>query len=121
MLGMEGIAIVLLNREGMIQYFSPGAEQLFGYRAEEAAGARMDLIIPENLRERHWRGWRKAWDSGQIREGLAALIPVACADGEVRQFAGRLQPVRSAHGELVAAMGIWSPADPRDKELYVLS
>jgi PAS domain S-box-containing protein len=115
-----GIAIVLLNRRGVIQYWSPGAEELFGYRAEDATGALMDLIIPEHLRERHWNGWRKAWASGQIREGLTALIPVRCADGEVRHFAGRLQPVRSAHGELVAAMGIWSPADLRDKDLYVL-
>lgn len=118
---MEGIAIVLLNREGVIEYFSPGAEELFGYRAEAVTGARMDLIIPENLRERHWKGWHKAWARGDIRDGLVAMIPVAREDGEIRQFAGRLQPVRSAHGELVAAMGIWSPADPRDKDLYVLS
>jgi hypothetical protein len=81
----------------------------------------MDVIVPENLRERHWAGWREAWASGEIREGLAAMTPVRCADGQIRQFAARLQPVRSAHGELVAAMGIWSPADARDKDLYVLS
>jgi PAS domain S-box-containing protein len=36
---VDGIAIVLLNRDGVIQYWSPGAEELFGYRAEDAAGA----------------------------------------------------------------------------------
>jgi PAS domain S-box-containing protein len=117
---MERAAIVLLNRDGVIQYWSSGAEELFGYRAEDATGARMDFIIPEHLRGRHWNGWRRAWAAGEIPEDLTALIPVRCTDGEIRQFAGLL-PVRSAHGELVAAMGIWSPPDPRDTALYVLS
>ena len=30
-----------------------GAENIFGYSASEAIGREIDIIIPENLRERH--------------------------------------------------------------------
>lgn len=118
---MEQTAIVLLNRDGVIEYWSEGAEALFGYRAADVTGSVMDVIIPGHLRERHWAGWSRAWERGDIRDGLVALIPVLCHDREIRRFAGRLQPIRAPHGELVAAMGIWSPADSRDAELYVFS
>jgi PAS domain S-box-containing protein len=118
---MDPTAIVVLSPDGAIRYWSPGAEILFGYRAPDVTGSSMDVIIPEHLRERHWCGWRKAWENGDIRDGLVAMIPVRCADGEIRQFAGRLQPVRAPHGDLVAAMGIWSPASSGDARLPVLS
>jgi len=118
---MNRTAIVLLSPEGVIQYWSVGAEVLFGYRAADVTGSSMDVIIPGDLRERHWSGWRKAWENGDIRDGLVAMIPVRCADGKIRQFAGRLQPVRAPHGDLVAAMGIWSPASSEDARLHVLS
>ena len=52
---MEGI--VSTNSEGVVVDFNPAAEKLFGYRRAEAIGRNIaDLIIPEELRERHKTG-----------------------------------------------------------------
>jgi hypothetical protein len=103
----------------VIQFWSAGAEVLFGHRSADVTGSRMDVIIPAAPRERHRRGWLRAWDDGMIRDNLVALIPVLCKDGVVR--ARRAPPAGiCAHGRLVAAMGIWSPASEDDARLLVL-
>lgn len=71
---MEQTAIVLLNREGVIQHWSDGAAALFGYPAADVTGSVMDAFIPEHLRERHWAGWRRARERGDSRDaGLHVL------------------------------------------------
>jgi len=47
-------AILVADRQGQVRYWNTGAEQMFGYSAVEAVGQSLDLIIPENLRFRHW-------------------------------------------------------------------
>ena len=50
--------------EGVIRYWNLGAQQIFGYTADEAIGQSLDLIIPENLRERHWDGYHRVMATG---------------------------------------------------------
>jgi PAS domain S-box-containing protein len=45
--------VVATDRDGIIQVWNPGAERIFGHRADEALGQSLDLI-PERLRARHW-------------------------------------------------------------------
>ena len=45
-------AVVASDREGLIRFWSPGAERIFGHSAAEALGQSLDLIIPERLRAR---------------------------------------------------------------------
>ena len=42
-------AVIAADRGGIIQFWNPGAERLFGYRAGEALGCSLDIIIPEAL------------------------------------------------------------------------
>jgi PAS domain S-box-containing protein len=49
-------AILVADRQGLIQYYNIGAERMFVYSAAEAVGLSLELIIPENLRGRHWEG-----------------------------------------------------------------
>jgi PAS domain S-box-containing protein len=45
-------AIIARDREGRIATWNPGAEQMFGFSAEEATGRRyIDLLVPEDERE----------------------------------------------------------------------
>lgn len=60
-------ALVYSDRDGIIRRWNRGAEQLFGFSAAEALGRSLDLIIPENLREAHWRGFDAAVHSGRTR------------------------------------------------------
>jgi PAS domain S-box-containing protein len=49
-------AIIAADREGIICFWNPGAERIFGYAAADATGRSLDIIIPERLRNRHWDG-----------------------------------------------------------------
>ena len=60
-------AILVSDREGIILFWNSGAEQLFGHTAAEAVGQSLDLIIPENLRQRHWDGYRRVMASGETK------------------------------------------------------
>jgi PAS domain S-box-containing protein len=69
-------AIVATDREGVITFWNPGAERIFGFTAEEAVGHTLDLMIPENLRARHWSGFRHTMETGISRYGHGDLLSV---------------------------------------------
>ena len=60
-------ALIFADVEGVMRIWNPAATKLFGFDAEAAIGASLDLIIPERLREAHWTGYRRAMASGNTR------------------------------------------------------
>lgn len=60
-------AIMFADLDGLIRLWNKGAEAMFGYSSAEAAGKSLDIIIPENLRGRHWEGYYKVMASGVTR------------------------------------------------------
>ena len=50
-------AIVAADKEGIIRFWNPGAERIFGYASAEAVGQSLDIIIPQGQRQRHWQGY----------------------------------------------------------------
>ena len=69
-------AIVYADADGVIRFWNRGAEQIFGWSAEEAVGRSLDLIIPERLRDRHWEGWNKVMETGRSRYAAGELLAV---------------------------------------------
>ena len=69
-------AIVASDRGGTITFWNPGAVRIFGYTSEEALGQSLDLIIPENLRARHWQGYEKVMATGESHYGQGYLLSV---------------------------------------------
>jgi PAS domain S-box-containing protein len=69
-------AIVATDRDGRITFWNPGAERIFGFAADEAIGKSLDLIIPENLRARHWEGFHHVMKTGVSRYGDGDLLSV---------------------------------------------
>jgi PAS domain S-box-containing protein len=55
-------AIVAADKDGIIRFWNPGAERIFGHASGEAIGQSLDIIIPERLRARHWLVWRDNLD-----------------------------------------------------------
>jgi PAS domain S-box-containing protein len=76
LLSSRSDAIVVADRDGIIRFWNPGAERIFGRTAAETIGRSLDLIIPERLRERHWQGFRHTVATGQSRYGEGDLLSV---------------------------------------------
>jgi PAS domain S-box-containing protein len=52
--------VITMDHSGNVLEFNPAAERTFGYTSEEAVGKEMaELIVPEDLRDRHRRGLRR--------------------------------------------------------------
>src|SRR5580700_8746071 len=69
-------AAVYSDAEGKIRYWNKGAEGIFGFTASEAIGQTLDIIIPANLRQRHWDGYEQTMRTGVTRYGAGDLLAV---------------------------------------------
>jgi PAS domain S-box-containing protein len=75
-------AIVVTDADGIIRLWNHGAERMFGHPATQAVGRSLDLIIPEKLRDRHWRGYRQTTATGHTDYGDSLLaVPATHRDG----------------------------------------
>jgi len=77
-------AIIFADHEGIIRLWNTGAEAIFGYKAQEALGQSLDLIVPEKLRKNHWEGYRKVMATGKTRYGKETLAVPAITKGDNR-------------------------------------
>lgn len=68
--------VVVVDRHGVIRFWNAGAERIFGRSAAEALGQRLDLIIPERHRDRHWEAFDRAVAEGRSRYGPTDLLSV---------------------------------------------
>jgi PAS domain S-box-containing protein len=97
--------VVLTDAEGVIRFWSAGAETAFGYAAIEAVGQTLDLIVPAEYSDAHWAGFRRAMAAGAAAaEGQISPFPVRRADGAVSPVPGRLTLIRRADGLTIGAM-----------------
>jgi PAS domain S-box-containing protein len=69
-------AVIATDHAGNIIFWNPGAVRIFGFAADEAIGRSLDLIIPDNLRERHWAGYRRVMQTGESHYGHGDLLSV---------------------------------------------
>jgi PAS domain S-box-containing protein len=106
---------------GVIQSWSPGAEQLLGLSQSSVVGKTLDVIVPEDFRERHWAGFHRAMASGSsFIDGQAAILPVLCGDGQVHHLAGRLSLLKDPTGRAVGAMAIYMSSTGLESQLPVI-
>ena len=110
---MDQHAIIIGNADGVIQFWSPGAASLFGHTAIDAVGKRLDLVVPPDLREMHWKGFGHAMQTASMNgEGEFFDIPGLCSDGQVRPLRGQLRLLRNENGVAIGAMAIFTAAAP---------
>ncbi|MFN2612639.1 MAG: PAS domain S-box protein [Solirubrobacterales bacterium] len=81
---------VVADRDGVIQRWGSELESVFGWSPEEAVGRKVDLIIPPVLRERHWRGFHNAINSGQLKRPGELKVPAINKSGAVIPVQGVL-------------------------------
>lgn len=79
-------AVIVVDGGGVIRYWNAGAHRIFGHTAEAALGQRLDLIIPESLRQRHWEAFDKALATGESRYGPDEMLSVPAITAEGRRI-----------------------------------
>ena len=76
-------AIIYADVKGIITFWNKGAERVFGFSERDAIGQSLDIIIPANLRKRHWDGFAETIRSGKTRysAGDVLAVPALRKDG----------------------------------------
>jgi PAS domain S-box-containing protein len=69
-------AIIYADAKGRIFFWNTGAERVFGFSSSEAIRQSLDIIIPANLRKRHWDGYHATVLSGTTRYGAGDILAV---------------------------------------------
>ena len=114
-------AIMFSDREGIIRIWNSGAERMFGFSSDEALGQSLDLIIPENLRGRHWDGYHRVMQSGSSRYSPDLLsAPALRKDGTRLSTEFSMVMVKDDNGAMVGVAAIIRDVSARwqrEKEL----
>ena len=115
-------AVIAADRDGMITFWNPGAERIFGHPAGEALGQSLDLIIPERLRAAHWRGFTEVIRTGQSRYGSGDLlsVPGLGRDGRRISLEFTIVPLTDADGRTTGMAAVLRDITSRYEELKTL-
>jgi PAS domain S-box-containing protein len=115
-------AIVYADAEGVIRVWNRGATRIFGFAEAEAVGRSLDIIIPENLRERHWHGYRATMRTGQSRYGDGQLlsVPAVRKDGTRVSVEFTIVPFTDDAGRMIGIAAVMRDATARFEELRAL-
>jgi len=112
-------AIIAADRDGIIRFWNPGAERIFGHTSGEASGCSLDLIIPERLRQRHWDGFRHTMATGHSRYGEGDLlsVPALRKDGTTISVEFTIVPLHDESGRINGMVAILRDVTARFEEL----
>ena len=115
-------AIVAADREGMIVFWNPGAERIFGYASAAALGQSLDIIIPERLRKRHWDGYHQVMKSGESRYGHGDIlaVPGIKKDGTAISVEFTIVPLRDETSKLTGLAAIMRDVTKRFEDMRAL-
>ena len=115
-------AIIAADKEGIIRFWNPGAERIFGYASGDAVGASLDIIIPERLRKRHWDGYHQVIESGESRYGHGDIlaVPSIRKDGAGISVEFTIVPLRDDIGKLSGLIAIMRDVTKRFEETRAL-
>jgi PAS domain S-box-containing protein len=119
LLSARSEAIIAADRAGVICFWNPGAERIFGHTAGEAVGHSLDLIIPERLRDRHWQGYRGTIATGKSRygEGDVLSVPAMHKNGSRISIEFTVLPLREGSGAIVAIVAVMRDVTKRFEEI----
>jgi PAS domain S-box-containing protein len=115
-------AIVYADAEGRIDFWNKGAERIFGFAASEAIAKSLDIIIPENLRKRHWDGYGETVRTGKTRYAGGALlaVPALRKDGTRISVEFTILPFRDRRGRILGIAATLRDVTKQFEEMKVL-
>jgi PAS domain S-box-containing protein len=115
-------AVVYADADGVIRLWNRGATRIFDFAEAEALDRSLDLIIPENLRERHWQGYHATMRTGQSRygDGQILSVPAERKDGTRISVEFTIVPFTDNAGCMIGIAAIMRDATTRFEELRAL-
>jgi PAS domain S-box-containing protein len=115
-------AVIYADGEGMIRFWNAGAERIFGFSEAEAAGRSLDIIIPENLRARHWAGFDATMRTGTTRYGAGDIlaVPALKKNGTRISIEFTVLPFHDDAGHMIGIAAILRDVTRRFEEMRAL-
>jgi PAS domain S-box-containing protein len=115
-------AVVYADAEGTIRVWNRGAVRIFGFTEAEALGQSLDIIIPANLRERHWHGYRETMRTGRSRyaDGQLLSVPAIRKDGARISVEFIIVPFADETGRMIGIAAIMRDVTARFEEMRAL-
>lgn len=105
-------SVIYADTEGKIRFWNAASEQMFGFTAQEAIGQSLDIIIPEYLREPHWRGFYAAVESGRTKHnGRATRTKALHRDGRYIYAQVSFCLIKNAQDQVLGSLSSARPAD----------
>jgi PAS domain S-box-containing protein len=105
--------VIYADRDGKIQFWNRAAVALFGYEVAEAVGSSIDIIVPERLREPHWRGFDAAMASGTLKlSGRPTLTRAQHKDGHRIYIQMSFALVKDGDGRPLGSVAVARVAEP---------
>jgi len=106
----------------MIRFWNAGAQRIFGFREAEAIGKSLDIIIPENLRARHWAGFNETMRTGKTRYGNGDIlaVPALRQDGARISVECTVLPFHDEARQMVGIAAILRDVTKRFEEMRAL-
>ncbi|NHN93834.1 PAS domain-containing protein [Acetobacter sicerae] len=98
-------AILAADPSGIIRFWNPGAARIFGFTEDQALGRSLDLIIPEKLRARHWKGWNRVIQTGKSRYAADQVLAVPAMTSNGRRISVEFT-IMMLHGQDGGVEGI---------------
>ena len=108
---------------GLIHFWNPAAEKLFGYTASEALGLPIEDLMPERMKELHRAGlgrYNRTGHGGYIDAHTAIELPAVRKDGEeltIELTLGGLEALPVTGRFVIAIIRDMTERDRREEEL----
>ena len=122
LLGTSSDAIIAADKDGVVRFWNPGAERIFGFTSEDAVGQSLDIIVPERLRKRHWDGYQQVMEGGESRYGHGDIlaVPGIRKDGAGISVEFTIVPLTDEAGRLNGVAAIMRDVTKRFEEVRAL-
>jgi PAS domain S-box-containing protein len=107
-------AVIFADREGIVRIWNDGALAVFGYTSAEMLGRSLDVIIPEDLRQRHNQGYVRAMASGHTRLGNRVMTTRSIHKNESKLYVDlSFAVIKDESGLTIGALAVGRNATER--------
>ncbi len=98
-------AVIFAGNDGVIQTWNAAAAAMFGFSEAEAIGQNLDIIVPEQFRDAHWKGYDRALDAGESKyRGQSLPTRAQKANGEAFYVELSFAIVHGRDGQVIGAL-----------------